>query len=142
MTDPTMPQTVEAAEAELHDEHRALRDMVGRVQAAEDVITLAPLLDELHPLLQLHFAHEEYPGGLYDRLGTQAPQFRHDVRQLVDEHFRMLSMIRGLAVRARTPGDDEPAEILDEARRLVAWLADHERREHAMARAAREDLES
>ena len=121
---------------ELHDEHRTLAGLLGRVRDTEDLLTLTPLLDELHPLLQLHFAHEEYPGGLYDRLGTRSFRFRTQVRRLVDEHFRMLSLVRGLAVRARSPRPGEAAEILEEAHRLVEWLSDHEAREHAMARKA------
>ena len=88
-------------------------------------------------MLHRHFQAEEYPGGLYDRLGATSPRFRDDVRELVDDHFRILGTLRGLSSRLRA-GDGDLETILRQRGRIATRLAEHEKREHDMALAARQ----
>jgi hypothetical protein len=65
-----------------------------------------------------------------------APEFRTPLATLVDEHFRIAAALRDMRDRARTaPGSPHDA-LLDEAASLARFLAEHEKREHAMVDAA------
>ena len=132
-TDTDTDRRVADAQAELAEEHAALHALVERVRGCSDAQALAGLLDELHRRLFVHFGHEEYPGGLYDRMGVISASYRDRVRALADDHFRLLSEIRGLARQAKSGGDG----VVAEAQRLAGVLREHEDREQALADAAR-----
>jgi hypothetical protein len=127
--------SIHAAANELYDEHRGLAALLRRLGRAGDRATLAAGLDELHAALRAHFAHEEHPGGLYERLGALGPEHQAAVRGLVGDHFEMLCAVRGMATRVRH--DDEPVAVfLAEITKLMTWIEDHEVREHTLAKAA------
>jgi len=127
---------VAEAEASLREEHRQMADLLNRICGETGLPALRTLLDELHTTLKEHYAHEEYPGGLYDSMGALSREFRDIVRQLVDEHYRMLSAVSGLSRRARDSGEQEPKDLIQEAHQIVASLRLHESREHELAAAA------
>ena len=128
--------TVRQASRELAEDHRRLHGLLDRVGVAADLRATADALAELHAALTRHFTEEERPGGLYDALGVCVPEFRSRLAALVDEHFRLAAFVRDLRERARGtdvhPRDEPRAEMA----RLVAALADHERREHELVEAA------
>ncbi len=127
--------TIQAAATELYDEHRTIDALLRRLGYATARHELVELLDTLHGALHGHFAHEEYPGGLYQRLGALGEQNQAEVRKLVDEHFRMLAAVRGMSTRVKH--DDEPLDVFQaEIAKLVTWLEDHETREHRLAKSA------
>jgi len=127
---------VAEAEASLREEHRQMEDLLNRISGETGLPALRNLLDELHTTLKQHYAHEEYPGGLYDSMGALSPEFSDIVRQLVDEHYRMISAVRGLSRRVRDAGEQAPKELIQEAHQIVASLNAHESREHDLAAAA------
>ncbi|GAB4222489.1 MAG: hypothetical protein Kow0062_20120 [Acidobacteriota bacterium] len=117
---------------QLKDEHRTIMESVRAVleaAASPEGTDIVPLLESLHGTLARHFAHEEYPEGLYDRMGACTADHRDELRELVDEHFRLLSMLRGMIERARL---GERERLADEARAFAEQLRDHETKEHAL----------
>lgn len=130
---PAARRNLEASITELENEHHTISALLGRLGDARDAGTLTAALHDLRRLLADHFAHEEQPGGLYDRLGVVSEQYRDRVRTLVDDHFKILSTVRTLEKQA---GENKP-EIVEAARGLQALLAHHESREHEMVNLAK-----
>jgi hypothetical protein len=127
--------TIHAAANQLYDEHRGIAALLRSLGRAKERDALASLLTELHSTLRGHFAHEEHPGGLYERLGALGSDSQAAVRGLVDDHFKMLCAVRGMATRVEH--DDEPLEVFQaEIAKLLAWIEDHEVREHTLAKRA------
>jgi hypothetical protein len=129
---PATRRDLEASIAELENEHHTISTLLGRLGEAHDTGTLAAALHDLRRLLADHFAHEERPGGLYDRMGVVSEQYRDRVRALVDDHFTILSSVRTLEKQA---SENKP-EIVEADRGLQALLARHETREHEMVSVA------
>jgi hypothetical protein len=125
---------VEQAVASLHGEHQHIDELVRRIRESDSSETITGLLEELHDALKKHFAHEEYPGGLYHSLGACTAEHRRDLRVLVDQHFNLLSATRGLLERARLGGPEQRQEIVKEADQLAARLREHETHEHELAK--------
>ena len=132
----TVTTTVAHAHEELHEDHRRLHALVDRLRAAPDLHALAAVLEELHAALTAHFNEEEKPGGLYDALGVCVPEFRAQLGDLVDDHYRLAGAIRDLRDRARQALGSAREPLLGEAARLAQVLGEHEKREHAMVDAA------
>jgi hemerythrin len=132
-----MAETLREVEAKLKDEHKQLASALLQLEAVQETSELAGILDDLHPLLHQHFAHEEYPGGLYDSLGATTPEFRDRVRELVDDHYRILSVVRSTAERARYGAGEDRRTLLKEGQEIVGWLRRHEEKEHQLAAEAR-----
>ncbi len=129
--------SVKAATNQLYDEHRSLDALLRTIRHTTDRVKLTEQLDELHGHLKAHFEHEEHPGGLYERIGALSDFGEIEVRKLVDEHYRMLSSVRGMVTRLRH--DDEPLDVFQaEIAKLVAWIEDHEVSEHRLAELARD----
>jgi hypothetical protein len=128
--DSTTASPVRRAILELKDEHAQIMGVVDQVANVSDAEALGPLLEKLHGLLKSHFAHEEYPDGLYATMGACTAEYRSDLRKLVDEHFGLLSTVRGMSERARL-GHTEG--LVEEAGDLAQRLRDHETHEHALA---------
>jgi len=124
--------SIEEAEAALVAEHGRLGELVRRLDAAEDAEALAPLLADLHGALHEHFAHEEYPGGLYERVGACSATFRHRVRALVDDHYQILAKVYGLSRTAVTAKGPDLPELQRSVGDVVAWLKRHEALEHEL----------
>lgn len=126
MGDSSVLEGVRAAAEELRQEHREIEDLLWRLERATEANDVVDVLELLVPRLKDHFAKEEYPGGLYDRLGATRHARADELRSLVDDHFRMLSAIRSVQLA----NDEQHREqTLAFARELLSWLADHERRE-------------
>jgi hypothetical protein len=132
----TVTTTIAHAHEELREDHRRIHALVDRLRAAEDLGALATVLEELHTALTAHFNAEEKPGGLYDAFGVCAPEFRGQLSGLVDDHFRIASALRDMRDRARHDLGSPHDSLLGEAVRLAQFLAEHEKREHAMVDAA------
>lgn len=136
----TGPRTIETtsvarAFAELRDDHRRLEELLERLRTARDLPLLVSTLKELNSALVAHFAREEHPGGLYDVLGVCAPQHRAPLRELVDEHYRILGTVRELVQRTREL-EERFIREREEVLHLADRLREHETREHALAREA------
>lgn len=128
----TVTTTVANAHEDLREDHERLHALLDRLRATSDADALAAVFDELYAALTAHFNAEEKPGGLYDALGVCVPEFRAQLSELVDDHFRMTAALRDMRDRSRQ-GPGRPHDSLPgEASRLAQVLAEHERREHAM----------
>lgn len=121
---------VRKALMELKDEHAAIMLQVEEMVATDDPHRLQPILENLHGVLMKHFAHEEYPDGLYHTMGACTPEHRHDLRALVDDHFKILSTLRGMIERAKL---GQTAGLHAEAVALGEHMRAHETHEHALA---------
>lgn len=127
--------SVREAHEELKEDHREILATLDRLENAQDASEVAALLHALMPRLKEHFAKEEHSGGLYERVGAKREDFTDQIRELVDDHFRIMS-----AIQASRPTGPEHQELtLRFARELVGWLRDHERREYELARQAEVD---
>ncbi len=133
MTETRSPQE---ASLELVEDHRHLHVLIDRLEAAADVPALAAALAELHAALTRHVNEEEKPGGLYDALGVCAAEFRGRLAVLVDEHFRLAGVLRDLAARALASPPRALTALRRDASHVAAALADHERREQELVKAA------
>jgi hypothetical protein len=130
--------TLEQASRELSEDHRKLDALIEELGRAEDLPAMARALGALHGALASHFNEEEKPGGLYDALGVCAPRFRSQLAELVDDHYRFAGLVRQLRQRAEDAAGEEADSLRAAVARLQLAMADHERREHEMVRAARE----
>ena len=125
--------TFEHVYDELEEEHRDLMMLVEQVRGHGSTVGLTPLLEQLHTSLIKHFSHEQFPGGLYERMGAHGSRYHDELKILVQDHCIILSAVRGLLERTRVAGrDDEPA-LLDDLAGVLTHLHDHEHREHALA---------
>ncbi len=127
--EPALPATVS-------EQHRAIREVVARLQRATDLLVVAALLQELDGMLRAHFIEEERPGGLIDAIGSSAaPQHRELARIMVDH--RALEVSTKQAMRATQECIEGPVEqVLRLARRLCDEIVSHEQRETQAALAA------
>jgi hypothetical protein len=132
----TETMTVEQASHELAEDHQRLHALIDRLGRAPDLASMELALADLHAALTGHFNQEEKPGGLYDALGVCAPGFRDRLAELVDDHFRFAGLVRELRERAREAEGAAADCVRADVARLVALLADHERREQEMVKAA------
>jgi len=57
------------AKAELEEEHRGLRRLIGRLREEHDTTALVAAIENLHDKLRAHFQHEEFPAGSTRRWG-------------------------------------------------------------------------
>ena len=125
--------SIARARDEMREDHERLHALLGRLRATPDRAALAGLLRELPHRLGEHFRREEQPGGLYDAMGVSIPEARGQVGQLVDDHFRLVSIARNLAEEALSPGVTTTT-LQEQAKRVADYLLDHEQREHNLVR--------
>lgn len=123
-------RSLDEVHAELADEHRQIMALVARLESRGHTPELPALLKALHDRLVDHFAHEQFPGGLYECMGARAPQCHDQLQALVRDHCTLLSDARSLVDRARS-GQREG--LLSDVAALIAALRDHEEREHRLA---------
>lgn len=128
-----MNPSFEQVYRELADEHRDLMSLTERIRAHRGIIGLQPLLEELHALLIRHFSHEQFPGGLYERMGAHGSSYHDELKVLIEDHCTILSAVRGLLERTRSADRREEPELLGDLDAVLARLREHERREHALA---------
>ena len=117
----------------MREDHERLHALLARLRATPDRAALAALLGELAHRLAEHFRREEQPGGLYDAMGVSIPEARGEVGQLVDDHFRLISIARNLAEEALSPSV-ATTTLQQQAMRVADYLLDHEQREHNLVR--------
>ena len=130
------------AHAEMADEHRRLMALIARIEAQDSSSGLTPLLEELHGLLVNHFAHEQFPGGLYERMSATDTSCHEEIRTLVREHCEILSTARALLEHCRLQGQDTGASLLDDVSAFIGTLHAHEQREHRLAERLKQHADS
>jgi len=118
---------------ELTEEHRELMSLVDRIRGHRGVLGLGPILEQLHTMLIRHFSHEQFPGGLYECMGAYGSRYHDELKILVEDHCTILSSVRGVVERTRTPQPRDEATLLADVGEILQRLNDHERREHALA---------
>lgn len=128
-----MSPTFEQVYDELTAEHRELMALADRIRHHRGIVGLGPMLDQLHTMLIKHFSHEQFPGGLYECMGAYGAEHHDELKALVQDHCTILSSVRGLVERTRTPRAQDEDELLAEVERVIERLYDHEHREHALA---------
>ncbi len=119
--------------ADMAGEHREIMALVSRIEAPCADAELAELLETLHRRLVDHFAHEQFPGGLYDCMGATDPRYEEELKVLVRDHCELLSRSSVLAERARSGAPRHGGGLREDVTGLVASLRDHELREHRLA---------
>ncbi|MFQ5994669.1 MAG: hypothetical protein ACE5K1_06205 [Acidiferrobacterales bacterium] len=117
----------------LADEHRTIMALVDRLKRHRTVLHLVPILEELHTLLIGHFAREQFPGGLYEALGQQRPEYHDTLRTLINDHCVILSSARAVLERARVASEEDSVDILSEVQAVIDSLEQHEEKEHHLA---------
>jgi hypothetical protein len=120
--------SIARARDELQEDHERLHVLMARLRTTLDRTALAALLRELPHFLAEHFRREEQPGGLYDAMGVSIPEARGHVGQLVDDHFRLVTIARNLAEEALSPSIATPS-LQQQAMLVANYIADHEQRE-------------
>jgi hypothetical protein len=128
-----MRTDIEKSYRALAEEHQQIMNLVHRLEQHRSLVQLVPLLEELHALLINHFAHEQFPGGLYESLGAYGSIHHEDLRVLVNEHCVILSSVRGVLERARLANETQAAQILNEVAAVITSLHQHEHKEHRLA---------
>lgn len=128
---------VERLTHELQQEHRGIHEAVEELRAALPGDDMLGMLDRLHALLVRHFAHETYPGGFYEALGACAPQYRNDLRILVDEHFLLVTAVHGLRERLRHRHAQQELDLRPEVAEVIGRLQHHEDHENDLVKRLR-----
>jgi|GEM_PF-1085639 len=111
---------------QIHEEHRHLRELLERIGGTRELEPLLDLLGELNGALEIHFEHEEAPGGLHDVIDSSAPHLLERVDALFDEHRRCLEELERLRAAARATLDGPIAEVLRGVDALCRMLHEHE----------------
>jgi len=130
--DPSAHQALQRSHAALAADHREILELLDRLQLIRDGLDLVRPLEQLHNLLVRHFAHEQFPGGLYESMGAFQPEYHALLRRLIAEHCSLLATVGSILQKAR--GSDADNALLDEVAQLVSALHRHERREHELVR--------
>ena len=126
-------RSLENVLSQLANEHRELMALVERIRRHRALAGLVPLLEALHAILISHFSHEQFPGGLYERMGAHGSHHHGVLESLIEDHCRILSSVRGLLERVRMADAADAPALLAEVDRVIEQLDDHEHREHALA---------
>ncbi len=126
------PVPLEQVHSDMADEHRRIMALISRIEAQDSVAVLPPMLKTLHDLLVDHFAHEQFPGGLYERMGAHGPEHHETLRTLVREHCEVLSNARALVERSRSVDSVGETRLLHEVAELIEMLRAHEIKEHRL----------
>lgn len=133
VTEGTANETTQRAFADIAEEHQHIMALMDRIKGPCELDYLRLLLSELHSTLMSHFAHEQYPGGFYEYLGSRYPECHQDLRELVDDHNYILSAVRGLLERARLGDSEGTSNIGREAEELATRIREHEQREKKLS---------
>lgn len=115
----------------LAEEHRAIILLLERLGHIHHPIDLAAPIEELHRVLVAHFAHEQFPGGLYESMGAFGSEHHERVRELVGQHCQILAHVGRLVERARAAKDAQG--LMRDVRQLIALIRGHEQKEHELA---------
>lgn len=118
---------------ELATEHKELMSLVAEIDAFEHAVGLSPVLERLHELLIRHFSHEQFPGGLYERMGAYGSAYHAELKALIEDHCILLSGVRALFERAKATGTADESTLMSDLAEFIAHLRRHEQREHELA---------
>jgi len=116
-------------QAEYFEDHRALQVILARVESTRDLDLLIPLLEELHRLLQMHFAREEAADGLQGIVAETAPHQLGHLQELMDQHDGFLTMLISLKQDIRSCLDGPTAKVFSDVQTLCDRLQTHEESE-------------
>ena len=119
-------------EATIDQDHRAILEIVGRLEATTDLHVLLPVLEELRDALAAHFAREEGPEGLHELISSMSPNTVASLQNVLGEHSAFTERLDDLIESARACLEGPLAEILRGAAGLSKSLRDHEARETAL----------
>jgi len=126
---PTPPPHLAGARTSQHfEDHRALQAVLGRLEATTDIEVLLPLLEELHRLLQAHFAREEAPDG-FRAVFEETPHMGEALDRLLGQHPRFLADIERLTQEVRICLEGPLAKFREDVQGLCDRLHDHEAEE-------------
>ena len=118
---------------ELEGEHAQILGLLAQAKSTAPSRDLLTLLEELHAVLQKHFARESYPGGFYETIGACEAEYAAELRVLVDEHFRILSRLWTIIESTRRVDAESSRKIADDVVVVSDMLEAHERKEHGLA---------
>lgn len=121
------------AHAALAEEHGQIMTLIEALEYSPQASKLVHRLERLHTMLINHFAREQFPGGLYERMGAFGSRWHADLRGLILEHCMILSETRGLLDRARECAPAERHELQPEVIALIQQISNHEVKEHELA---------
>jgi len=107
-------------------EHHSLRESLDLLKGTSDIGRVAPMLRELRPRLEAHFASEEEPNGLHQAIGDSAPHLMSSLQRIYDEHREFLDSIDRLAAAAQECCEGPVARVLTGIRELCEGLEAHE----------------
>lgn len=133
MTEKMPTEQLRTIYKELEEEHAAILALIARAKITPPGKELLELLDELHGILQRHFARESYPGGFYESIGACSAEHADDLRDLVNEHFRILSKLWTTIESMRWRNAEFTKKIADDVVAVSDMLEAHERKEHELA---------
>jgi len=122
------PRSPRARTSQHFEDHRALQTVLGRLEASTDIQLLLPLLEELHRLLQGHFAREEAPDG-FRAVFEESPHLYDALDGLLGQHPKFLRDIDQMTRDARACLEGPMAKLREEVRVLCDRLHDHEAEE-------------
>lgn len=115
--------------AEYFEDHRVLQVVLAKVESTRDLSLLIPLLEELHGLLQRHFAREESKDGLRGVVGQAAPHRLDQLETLLKEHADFLVTTRSIKEKIQACLSGPIPEIYSEIQSLCDRLHMHEETE-------------
>ena len=123
-------RTPRPADVDYFEDHRALKVIIERVRGTHDLHLMIPLLDELHRLLDEHFAREEAANGLYKTVSAAAPHRLERVQELLDQHGDFLKTVRSIRSKTKYLIEVTMAEVFDDVETLCKGLEIHEASEN------------
>lgn len=122
----------DAVELEIHKEHECIRTLLRQIEETRDLCHLLAELRRLTPLLEVHFAREEAPDGLYPMVERDAPGNLLRLERLLAQHGEILSQVREIEVRLHEVLQGPVAECFHRAASLVGKLREHESKENEL----------
>ncbi|MDH5804600.1 MAG: hypothetical protein OEZ54_05390, partial [Gemmatimonadota bacterium] len=108
------------------EEHKHLRATLARLEKTTDLGAMVTCLEDLHSLLESHFADEEGPDGLASTIGQTTPQNLRRLDHLFEEHKLFLKETAELQNWARYVLDELHTAIIDDTKKLVEEIRRHE----------------
>ncbi len=122
----------QAWEATIDEDHREIKEILGRLHGTTDLHVLLPALEALRDALAEHFEREEEPDGMHEIISSMAPNTVASLQNVLAEHPVFTERLDGLIESARACLEGPLAEILRDTAALSESLHDHEARESAL----------
>lgn len=117
---------------EIHDEHVALRDTLGKMERTSDLSVLLPMLRDLRTRIEVHFAREEAPSGFHEIIGESAPHLLSYLQRLFEEHRELVTDLEALTEKARICLEGPVADVLKDMAAFSQRIQVHEARETSL----------